>query len=490
MSTYGSCSVLPSQESTSASNADIFPLTSNDDDENVVVEEVVYWRRWYILGIFSLYSMWSCSIWNTFGPIADSAMKVYSWNTQTIALLSMWGTVDFILFTVPGAWLLSKSLRFCIVLGAILMVVGSGLRCVPLIWPSVSNNVFEILCHICSAINCMGGPVAMAAPLQISAAWFPVNERTTATSIAQMANSLGVGVSFVLGNQMVNSVVIENSNSSHNLSTTPAAVTQEIDLDNVKEDINKLMYLYGGVSVAIAVCIIAYFPSEPPNPPSTSAAVTRMDFLVGAKALVKSKNAWLLMLTYAVSQSLLQMWQSMMVVNMTNLGMEEIDEEWASTLGIYISFVAVGVSVLTATFMDCFKGHMKTTIIILFISSGIIFIFCTLIMEKVIKMDPGNFKLTMYILLLIGASLTCSCAPIAFELTAEVLYPASEGLLGCWLGGWFNIIAFFFFLNFFINPDNNSWLNYVPPVSVILPIPFLLMVRVNYNRLEIDLPKL
>ena len=49
----------------------------------------------------------------------------------------------------------------------------------------------------------------------------------------------------------------------------------------------------------------------------------------------------------------------MMVVNMTDLNMEGIDEEWASTLGIYVSFVGVGVSIVTATFMDCFKGHMK-----------------------------------------------------------------------------------------------------------------------------------
>ena len=33
----------------------------------------------------------------------------------------------------------------------------------------------------------------MSAPIQISAAWFPPNERTRATSVAQMFNALGVG---------------------------------------------------------------------------------------------------------------------------------------------------------------------------------------------------------------------------------------------------------------------------------------------------------
>ena len=56
-------------------------------------------------------------------------------------------------------------------------------------------------------INAIGGPIAMGAPIQISAAWFPphvsclpshfqldihVQERTRATSIGQMFNALGV----------------------------------------------------------------------------------------------------------------------------------------------------------------------------------------------------------------------------------------------------------------------------------------------------------
>ena len=58
-----------------------------------------------------------------------------------------------------------------------------------------------------SIINAIGGPIAMGAPIQISAAWFPphvsclpyhfqldihVQERTRATSIGQMFNALGV----------------------------------------------------------------------------------------------------------------------------------------------------------------------------------------------------------------------------------------------------------------------------------------------------------
>ena len=47
-----------------------------DPQVGSVVEVRVYWQRWYILALFSLFTMEQCAIWNTFGPIAQSAEKV------------------------------------------------------------------------------------------------------------------------------------------------------------------------------------------------------------------------------------------------------------------------------------------------------------------------------------------------------------------------------------------------------------------------------
>ena len=47
----------------------------------------VYWQRWWILTLFSLFTMEQCAIWNTFGPIAQSAEKVlgehFRWNLKS-----------------------------------------------------------------------------------------------------------------------------------------------------------------------------------------------------------------------------------------------------------------------------------------------------------------------------------------------------------------------------------------------------------------------
>ena len=166
---------------------------------------------------------------------------MFGWTDSTITLLTLWGSLDFPLFFFPSAFLLKKSLRWSVVshptpsgspplhlllhlmilllpctclqvAGGVCMLVGPSIRCLPLLIPALSPH-FTLFCHAGdkrspkpipgAIINAMAGPVAMAAPIQISAAWFPphvgplihdaVNqERTRATSIGQMFNALGV----------------------------------------------------------------------------------------------------------------------------------------------------------------------------------------------------------------------------------------------------------------------------------------------------------
>ena len=47
--------------------------------------------------------------------------------------------------------------------------------------------------------NGLGGPVSNSASPKLSASWFPLEERATATTLGSMALYLGLSVSFVLG---------------------------------------------------------------------------------------------------------------------------------------------------------------------------------------------------------------------------------------------------------------------------------------------------
>ena len=171
------------------------------------------------------------------------------------------------------------------------------------------------------------------------------------------------------------------------------------------------------------------------------------------------------------------MWQSSMVINLTSANVSvRVSETFANYLGVTISFVSVAASIVIATMMDFFRKKMKLAICLLLFASGLIFIVCTLITEEFITFkESDTFKAFLSSLLVIGISLSCACAPIAFEFAVELCYPIAEGTIGkcldilehqnnlkhrfgptgTWLTLWFNMLAVVFFLIFQI--PNVSW---------------------------------
>lgn len=341
----------------------------------------------------------------------------------------------------------------------------------------------------------------MSAPIEISASWFPPKERTTATSIGQMFNVLGVGLSFILGTYLVressagraaDSCPANTSLRDFNADNTTAATTlgplgpEDVE-EAVRGDIERLLYYQTGASCVLLLLVVLYYPSKPPTPPSPSASTPRTQFLTGFKQILKSRPAWLTMLTYSLSQGLIQMWQSVMVINLVSLCLPDITEKWSSTLGIVISFVSVAASIGFAFLIDYFKRKMKLVISLLLLSSGAIFLVCSLIFQAVIIFpNPTGFQICVYLLLLTGMSLATATAPILFEFSVETCYPIAEGSIGTWLTMWFNLFSVVFFLVFQIPNIGTAWLNYVLPASVLVPLPAFLLIQENYNRLRVD----
>ena len=107
-----------------------------------------------------------------------------------------WGTILFILGVGPICWILSKTnLRFASLLSCGLMTAGTLAR----IFTYHDEEIFLYTANACSILNGITGILVMAAPAALSAAWFPANERATATSISQVLNAAGNGFSYLLG---------------------------------------------------------------------------------------------------------------------------------------------------------------------------------------------------------------------------------------------------------------------------------------------------
>ena len=134
-----------------------------------VVQPAVQWQRWWILFVFSLQTMWSCAVWNSFGPIAETVKEEYHWTDGTLSQFTLWAVLSFPLSFLPSAYMLSWSLRYSVILASLLTMAGPTLRCLPVWFPSLGG--FTVLCHLGGFLIGMGGPILMSAPIQISAAW-------------------------------------------------------------------------------------------------------------------------------------------------------------------------------------------------------------------------------------------------------------------------------------------------------------------------------
>lgn len=61
----------------------------------------MYRRRWYILLLFSLFSVFTCFIWNSLSPITYAIQLSYGWSDGTIALLINWSPIAIVLLFIP-----------------------------------------------------------------------------------------------------------------------------------------------------------------------------------------------------------------------------------------------------------------------------------------------------------------------------------------------------------------------------------------------------
>ena len=92
------------------------------------------------------------------------------------------------------SWLLEKyGLRLTVLCGALLEVVGSGLRVF-----GVWRGGFFAFIHIGQFLNGLCGPMMAAPPAMISERWFPPKHRATATAVGATGGAIGGAFAFLL----------------------------------------------------------------------------------------------------------------------------------------------------------------------------------------------------------------------------------------------------------------------------------------------------
>jgi len=470
--------------------------TTREEDKTQLIHHTgvkVYKRRWYILMLFSMLALYNCTVWNTWGPVADTVQMVYpGWDDSTVSLLANWGPIAFLVFLLPTLYISEVNLRASIVLSSGLVFAGAGVRCIFLVYPTVPDSVFTALCHFGAVLNGITSIVVTSVPAAVSAAWFPPEERVTATSISQMLNNIGTAVSFLIATIMVPEPHDSHDNSTSSCHDTNVDGVKNLTLTATTElrtNIQHYLLVLSAPAAVIFACSIVYFPSKPPQPPSRSSAFQRLHFVSGVWRLVKTPAAWMIAIVWSVPQAIWNNWCAMMVVSLTKIGEDGgcLTEKWVNVLGIVAVCVGTAVAILVGMATDKIKGHMKPTIIALLTLGGIFFTFLSLISVEAIKLPTLlSLQVWVYVLLLLGNSMVVSTSPLCMEFAVEKLYPVPEGIVGGWLNIWYNIISVIFYCIFEIPGVGTSWLNYVLPLSCVAVLPLMFMLKEEYKRAELD----
>lgn len=182
--------------------------------------------------------------------------------------------------------------------------------------------------------------IANGGPPVVSSTWFPPKERTTATAIGTLAANLGSALAFFIGPLMMPIIVRDADNMELNLTN------QEVSLMEIK--IMHYFYVQIGPSAFLFLCVIVYFPSKPPLPPSIAALMktrTKIGYKKGLGMLLHNPPYWLLVLVVSLSFGIYFGWTSVLDLAVQPFS---IDAKTSGLLGTAGSLAGIFSGVLIA----------------------------------------------------------------------------------------------------------------------------------------------
>lgn len=210
------------------------------------------------------------------------------------------------------------------------MTVGKAFQAIP----SSNSTMRTFLINFGQFIAMLSCPIGLGAPPFLSAVWFPLNERTTATAIATLVPYLGLSITYVSGPALVPTISLSNATN----------VTL-YDVDRMRDNITIYMVIQLIISAVLLVCVLIYFPSKPPLPPSPSSEITRSEaYREEIKKLLQDKSYLHLSFFFAISYGVYIGWIAVLALAVEPFGIGEHLAGWLGCASI-IAGCCSGISI-------------------------------------------------------------------------------------------------------------------------------------------------
>ncbi|XP_078580378.1 solute carrier family 49 member 4 homolog [Branchiostoma floridae x Branchiostoma japonicum] len=456
-------------------------VTSNNHSVNTKTSSGqwrVYRRRWYILLLFSLVCFDQSVVLNTWAPISDSAKLVFGWTDGDISLLSNWGSITFVSLALVGPWVIQTlGLRLTMIGTAVLVLAGSGLRCITTRTPAATW-----LIHTGQFLDGLAGIITMAAPPVVSSVWFPPEQRTLATGINVFISYMGYAVAFVIGPLVVTQPTNSTNQTGHQVNgcqpedngTDPCFINMNA------EQILRLMYIETGFAGLLCLAVVLHFPSKPATPPSISASTERMNYKASFLAVIRKGQLLLLVICSGITMGAFGGWGMVLDISLSPHGIQQMEAGW---LGFYMLVTGCFASLFFSWLCDRCSGHMKTILVMMYMGATLSTAWITLMLwHGVIPFST----VSLYVSIILSGLFVNGAVPLFYEMAAEITFPIPEAISSTVLV-WSNcFFAGIFLLIPMIPGVGTLWMTWSILGAFLLSLPLLLFLRGNYRRLRVD----
>lgn len=339
-------------------------------------ETKVYGYRWIVLLVFALLNVVIEIHWVALAPITTEAATYYGVTPLSIGFLSMIFMMVYLVVSIPASYLIDTyGIRIGVGVGAALIGVFGLLKGL-----YAANYTMVSVCQFGLAV---AQPFILNAYTKISAKWFPIEQRATATGLAALSQYIGIIVAMAATPPLVNAWGID-----------------------------RMLLIYGVISAIGAALFLVFSREAPPAPPSPADQEARFRVVEGLKHMVKQKQFVLLLVMFLIGLGIFNAVTTWIEQILSPRGLD------STQAGIVGALMMVG-GVLGASILPPISD--KTRKRIPFLVAAMAF------------MVPGLIGLTFatnFAVLLASSFILgffiMSAGPIGFQYGAELSYPAPE----------------------------------------------------------------
>jgi len=331
--------------------------------------------------------MWICT-----SPIATNLEEIYGLSLLTVNFCTslIWFVIYVPMNFVANYVLDQIGLRAGILLGSILTLIGLWIRV-------LSEHSFYYI-FAGQILGAIAQPLICNAPQKLSAFWFPSNQRAISTTIASVANPVGVGIGFLIAQGFV-------SNDAKGQ-------------DGLKQ-VRNLMFGTAVLGSIMIAPVLVFFKNRPVSPPSKSADTEKYSYKKSLKNLFGNWNYLLFIISTGLFFGLYNVLATVLQPILKPFGYTNVE---AGNFGAVTIVAGLIGSIVVGVYVDKTKKYKKSILVCSIIS--------TIAAGGLVAILPSGNGVLFGIVCGICGFFATPVFPLSFEFCAELSFPVAEAASG------------------------------------------------------------